>query len=1264
MITNPYKTKNMITRQLKIHICALFAFSASVLLSQGQNATNPGTDALDNEDIYTLSPFEVTADSSVGYLATSTLAGTRIRTDLRDVGSAISVVTAEMIGDVGATDNSTLLQYTTNAEVAGTRGTYAGMDTGEKLDEGDNLRSPSSAQRIRGLDSADNTRDFFVTDIPWDGYIASRIDIQRGPNSILFGLGSPAGIVNASMDGAEFFDSGEVSMRVGSYGSQRANVDVNKVLIDDVLAVRVEGLWDHEKFRQDPAYEDDERIYGAIRFEPKWFGKGNRTVIKANYENGEIDANRPRIIPPYDNISPWFRPQATDGNWTKDNGMGKQAISNAYDAHRDDTDDWTWPENDPYSGMTVTDSPHYQPWLGSLGNQQQPFYIMDGQSGATSKIIAGYMNVGALNPDSSERGSGDGLYGKQYAGQFFQIKDFAAYARDAALPLANSGQYRWESMKDDSIFDFYNNLIDGPNKWEKEDWEAYNLDLTQSFLNDRIALNLTYDLQRYKRASESLLGYSPAITIDILRNLQDFPREGVDGVTSQSNPNFGRPYIATTESDTGRSYESERETVRGSVFAEFRVEDVTDNGLLTKIFGRHNFNGVVSQDRYFSEERRWFSRANSLAWTSFWNGTPANDTKFNTRSPIGMIYLGSSVADRNSAAGARIPNIGSKIAFNDGEAYIFDSTWQKYSVDPAAPWNVPAEWSIPYHTVPSGGKFEDAYWGDADPYWTQASNPDNYVGWTYKELSLLRYNNGEHLELTSKAEKALRQVESKAFSWQGFFWNDSLVTTFGWRNDKVKNKDVAAQVETLNRSYLNLNEDVYKLPDEFADNQTFEADSRSYGAVLHLNRILENDPLPINVSISYNQSENFQVTSTRRGIYGEILSNPTGETKDVGLLLATKDNKYSMRIVKYKTKVMNASSPLDAQVLGETMSYAMEWRNVFLYDLSNYTFDTREQPSYRNTWTNAYPDLSDEEAQVAEDASIRAWNEIQGWLTERGFFDAWGFQPTPLDYLTDRSTYEATLNGIDPAPQYVPPAGYCVNYSHAEPQGFTATEDTESKGYELELTANPLPNWRVSFNVSKTEATRQNVGGKNIAEFVEYMDSMMVSDTGEILPAGQMPRWGGAGSAIYTSLYQKFRGQYSQMTLKEGAPTPEVRKWRYNFITNYTFTEGALEGLGIGGSYRWQDEVGIGYRVFEEDGLYRFDLDNPVMGPSEDAIDLWCSYEHAITDKINWRIQLNVRNAFADDKLIPISIQADGETVASARIAPTQEWFISNTFSF
>ncbi|HEY0945233.1 MAG TPA: TonB-dependent receptor, partial [Opitutaceae bacterium] len=487
---------------------------------------------------------------------------------------------------------------------------------------------------------------------------------------------------------------------------------------------------------------------------------------------------------------------------------------------------------------------------------------------------------------------------------------------------------------------------------------------------------------------------------------------------------------------------------------------------------------------------------------------------------------------------------------------------------------------------------------------------------------------------------------------------------------EVKGKDVSARSVSNNRSILNLQPDAYRLPDDFPAAQIFEDDSTSYGVVVHLNKLIgDRDPLPINVSVSYNKSDNFQVTNTRRNVYGTPIANPTGETKDYGVLLSTKDGKFSLRAVKYETSVTNANAELSNPAgIGGTIAQGLRFRNVFLYDLALYDWGSRESPQQRNTWggpagsfsfPTADSSITVEEGRAREDAAIRTWNEIQAYLTDKGFFEAWGFTPQPLSVLTDRTTYEANPGA------YVPPdTSRVFAYVATAPQGFTVTADTESKGYEFELTANPLPNWRVAFNASKTEATRNTVGDADLTELIDFLDSKLYNPDGTPSLAGAMPQFGNTGLSINNNNYNPWHAGYTLMKIQEGAAAPEIRKWRYNVVTNYMFTHGVLKGVGLGASYRWQDKVVIGYPVIQEGARFTYDLSRPYYGPEEDAVDLWASYERKLTDKIRWKIQLNVRNAFAKEELIPISVQPDGQTWASVRIAPNQEWFVTNTFSF
>ena len=1238
-------------------LVASFALAAASALAQQAPAPRPTTPANSEGESETvmLTPFEVATTKDVGYQATETLAGTRIRTDLRDVGGAITVITKEFLKDVGATDISTLLQYTTNAEVAGTHGTYAGLGNGTGVDESGNLRAPSGAQRVRGLAAADNARDFFVTDIPWDTYIVDRIDIQRGPNSILFGLGSPAGIVNATTRSAEFRTFGSSDVRFGSYGSARASLDFNQMLVPKTLALRVDALWNNEKFRQDPAFQDDRRIYGALRFDPQLFkDTGTHTSIRLKYEHGDIKANRPRTVTPNDNISAWFRPTAI----TADNpfgGAGRTAINNGYDAERGDVANIVAGDG---KGVNNPASPNYIRWFSVPPNQQQPFWLIDGSTNQLIRVEGGYINVGARNNTGGLTGAAAGLQGKRTNGQFYGIAGLPQAAIALNLPNASFGQYRQQSLLDSSIFDYNNNLIDGPNKSEFEKWDTYNISLSQTFWRDRVGVELAYDRQKYKRGGEAFFGGAPSISIDVLKNFADFYVFDGNGLTT-TNPNFGRAYISGAgNGGSGSSYRSDRKYTRASIFGELRAQDVTKNEFLVKLLGKHRFNGVYADESYFTENVGWQMFANSREWAAYWNGTDGSGSTLGDRPPQAFVYLGSSVAGLTSAAGAGIPRVTSNVSLSDAGVHVFDPTWTNFSVPFNANWDVPTSLQKVFGGLPAS---------DSTTQLQQNSNPANYTGWTTFNNRLLRYDNGANNSLLTRSLLSRRETKSFAGSWQGFLWRDAIIPTLGWRYDEVKGKATNALPVGNNRNILNLQPDVYRLPAVYPANQIFKAHSTSGGVVTHLNRLLERDRLPINVSLSYNKSDNFQVTDTRRDIYGSAIGNPTGKTKDYGVVLSTKDNKYSLRVIKYQTNVQNASSGIsNPGGIGQIIQQGLRFRNVFLYKLGAYDWGTREQPQSRNTWGGsvaqgdavnaANQTITSAQGRALEDSAIRTWNQIQSDLTAKGFFKAWGFTPQAVPLDLDRTKYEA-----NPAANAPADTSQVFAYSAGPPPGFTVTADTESKGYEMEFTANPTKNWRISFNASQTTAIRRNVGGQLLDDYISYIDSKLTNPDGTLTPAGNMPQFGNTTLNIYANVFGPWRANYVQMKLQEGAAASELRKFRYTVVQNYSFLEGLLKGVGVGGSYRWQDKVVIGYPAIAGG---KFNLSRPYYGPSENAIDLWTGYEHKLSQKIGWKIQLNIRNAFAKEGLIPISIEPDGKTWASVRVKPNQEWFVTNTFSF
>ncbi|MGH8020554.1 MAG: TonB-dependent receptor plug domain-containing protein, partial [Opitutaceae bacterium] len=167
----------------------------------------------EEEDAVVLSPFVVDSTRDVGYLANNSLSGSRLNTALRDTAASIAVFTPEFIADLGATDLEDVLKYGNNIEFA--------ANDDDPATNGNSILSSFQPFRVRGL-PATRTRNFFPLDIPSNSYNVERYEANRGPNSILFGLGSAGGIINSSTKQARPERSfQEVEFSAGSWDSYR-----------------------------------------------------------------------------------------------------------------------------------------------------------------------------------------------------------------------------------------------------------------------------------------------------------------------------------------------------------------------------------------------------------------------------------------------------------------------------------------------------------------------------------------------------------------------------------------------------------------------------------------------------------------------------------------------------------------------------------------------------------------------------------------------------------------------------------------------------------------------------------------------------------------------------------------------------------------------------------------------------------------------------------------------------------------------------------
>ena len=552
---------------------------ASVFAPTSRAAETP--DATKNEKpketVIELSPFTVSAGTDRGYQATSTLAGSRLNTPLRDVGAPVSVLTRDFFTDMGATDAASVLAFTASMEVSGVQGNFAGGGlTGgaQHFDVTAERTTPqSSGQRVRGLARASITRGFFLTDIPFDSFNTDRVTISRGPNALLFGIGEVGGIIDNSVKPAETYGNfGEATVRAGLRSSHRENVDFNFVLVPNRVALRIAGLQETTEFQQRPAFEDVDRLYLALKaviFENKRSGILGPLTLKANGEFGRTVANPPNIVPPLDGITPWFSApphsaaavrSLNDGAlpariaWVGNGGyVPKLIVDNRTGLFTE--------ANIPNAGLT--------PWFFQLpvtynspGAQRASVGLPD----ASIAGVIGRVHWQLLSPTAPPNTR--------------QI-DFLGVAPLEFLGLMPG--YTSPVVQDRSILDNTKLMVAGDGSRVRESFDAKNVSLDQLFAGGRGGIQFAYDRQRYENRSQLVHAdtRSNMLVVDINSYLPDL----------SPNPNVGRAYVMSQgngDDMAERTRTTRREAAQATAF--YRL-DFTEKSGVVRWLGRHTLTG-------------------------------------------------------------------------------------------------------------------------------------------------------------------------------------------------------------------------------------------------------------------------------------------------------------------------------------------------------------------------------------------------------------------------------------------------------------------------------------------------------------------------------------------------------------------------------------------------------------------------------------------------------------------------------------------------
>jgi len=249
---NP-KTKTQVHHS-KMHLWMCSAFlallSTGILQSTAQDA--------DEEDIYLLDPFTVDAVGDDGYLSNNSVSGTRIATPIRELPLSLNAFNESFIQDVGARDLFDVIKFAPGV-------THGSSD----------FTNGNARFMIRGfLINAPQRNGFTGADVV-DMTNIERVEIAKGPSSLLYGQIGPGGVVNYITKRPQSFDFTRATLTAGSHTYLRGMLDYNKVLVKDKLSFRINGSYENN-FRIVDPYRSMSTVYAPSL---KWEITKNTSLI-------------------------------------------------------------------------------------------------------------------------------------------------------------------------------------------------------------------------------------------------------------------------------------------------------------------------------------------------------------------------------------------------------------------------------------------------------------------------------------------------------------------------------------------------------------------------------------------------------------------------------------------------------------------------------------------------------------------------------------------------------------------------------------------------------------------------------------------------------------------------------------------------------------------------------------------------------------------------------------------------------------------------
>jgi iron complex outermembrane recepter protein len=274
-------------KRIQSYALATALFVAGIAMAQDTRSaadSSPEQTQAVNEKAIELSPFTVTAPAANTYLATNAASGTRIALPLESTPITISVVTADLLKDKGMPSVNEAIRF-----MPGVRRNANNSD--QFKIRGFQARSPRVDDFYDAGDLNEGRSRYEMAEM-------ERVELIKGPTSVLFGFGNPGGVLNMITKRPLPQEAYSVTATLGSWDQKRIALDATGPIAkkgDWELLYRLIAVKENaEGFRD---FEDSKSEFASAQLQLNY---RNTTSLRVRFRYHNIWEHEAFTLMPYD----------------------------------------------------------------------------------------------------------------------------------------------------------------------------------------------------------------------------------------------------------------------------------------------------------------------------------------------------------------------------------------------------------------------------------------------------------------------------------------------------------------------------------------------------------------------------------------------------------------------------------------------------------------------------------------------------------------------------------------------------------------------------------------------------------------------------------------------------------------------------------------------------------------------------------------------------------------------------------------------------